>query len=219
MKISKLSQMGVPLENARECLIRVALVLFAKQGFSKTSIRAIATAAKTNVAAVSYYFGDKAGLYRAVFLECCGPVEASIARFNQVDQPLSEALYGFFSIFLEPLEDGDMARHHLLLHFREMLEPTGLWVSEINERIKPQHLALVELLRRHLKLEAPDDEVHRLALSITGLGVHLYVGSDVTQALVPELNNQAGALRLWADRLVLYAKAMIEAEAQRRSGG
>jgi len=38
-----------------------------EQGFAKTSIREIALAAQANVASISYYFGDKAGLYRAVF--------------------------------------------------------------------------------------------------------------------------------------------------------
>ncbi|MBF9647544.1 TetR family transcriptional regulator, partial [Streptococcus pseudopneumoniae] len=50
-------------EQSRERLLRVALALFAQKGFEKTSTREIAEAAHTNIASISYYFGDKAGLY------------------------------------------------------------------------------------------------------------------------------------------------------------
>ena len=53
-------------ERARERLLLAALRLFAEQGYAKTSIRQIGMAANVNVASVSYYFGNKAGLYRAV---------------------------------------------------------------------------------------------------------------------------------------------------------
>src|SRR5258706_2235424 len=56
-------------EQSRGRLLHAGLRLFAQQGFAKTSTREIAEAANTNVASISYYFGDKAGLYRAVFLE------------------------------------------------------------------------------------------------------------------------------------------------------
>ena len=54
---------------ARTAAARRRCALFAQQGFAKTSTREIAEAAGTNIAAISYYFGDKAGLYRAVFFE------------------------------------------------------------------------------------------------------------------------------------------------------
>jgi TetR/AcrR family transcriptional regulator, regulator of cefoperazone and chloramphenicol sensitivity len=44
----------------------VAGKLFAQRGYDGTSIRDICTEAKTNIAAVSYHFGDKMGLYKAV---------------------------------------------------------------------------------------------------------------------------------------------------------
>src|SRR4051812_38465331 len=57
---------------ARERLLHTALKLFAEKGFSKTSTREIAQAAGANIASISYYFGDKAGLYRAVYTEPLG---------------------------------------------------------------------------------------------------------------------------------------------------
>jgi hypothetical protein len=97
-----------------------------------------------------------------------------------------------------------------------MLEPTGLWEEEVARGIKPMHDALVALLCRHLKLDGRDDEVQRLAVSIAGLGVHLFVSRDVIEALAPQLSATPAAVDLWAERLVMYADAMIGAEARRR---
>jgi AcrR family transcriptional regulator len=54
---------------ARNRLLDASMRLFAEQGFAKTSTRDIAEAAQVNISAISYYFGDKAGLYRAVFID------------------------------------------------------------------------------------------------------------------------------------------------------
>ena len=102
------------------------------------------------------------------------------------------------------------------LHFREMLEPTGLWQEEVAHGIRPMHDALVALLCRHFGLAQADDELHRLAVGITALGVHLHVGHDVIEEVAPQLQAGSHALDRWADRLVMYALAMIDAERRRR---
>jgi AcrR family transcriptional regulator len=205
-------------EQSRERLLHAALQLFADQGFAKTSTREIAEAAGTNIAAISYYFGDKAGLYRAVFSEPMGDPADDMARFADPSLPLPDALRGFYIGFLEPLRQGDVARRCMKLHMREMLEPTGLWQQEIDRSIRPSHEALVKLLQRHLGLKRVDDNLHRLAVALSALGVHLHVGRDVTDALAPRLNAAPRALDIWLERLVTYALGMIEAERARRAG-
>jgi TetR/AcrR family transcriptional regulator, regulator of cefoperazone and chloramphenicol sensitivity len=204
-------------EQSRERLLLAALALFAQHGFAKVSIRDIAESAQTNVAAISYYFGDKAGLYRAAFLEPMGEVEQDIALFAGDHLTLDQALRGFFAAFVEPLRLGEVSRQCMKLRLREMLEPTGLWEQEINQGIKPMHDALVAVLCRHFGVARADDELQRLAIAIAGLGVHLHVGRDITDALVPKLNTTSRAWDVWTDRLVLYALAMVAAELQRRA--
>jgi AcrR family transcriptional regulator len=203
-------------EQSRERLLRVGLALFAQKGFDKTSTREIAEAAHTNIAAISYYFGDKAGLYRAVFFESQGSPSDDIARYARADLPLEDALRELYATFLEPLRQGDMARQCMKLHAREMIEPTGLWEEEISTGIRPMHDALVEVLCRHFGPARADDDVHRLAVCISGLGVHMHVGRDVTDVIAPTLNAHAQSLDLWGDRLVMYALAMVQAEGRRR---
>ncbi len=197
-------------------LLHAGLRLFATQGYSKTSTRELAEAAQVNVAAISYYFGDKAGLYRAVFTEPSGSPEEELARWNRPEQTLREALHGFYASFLEPLRQGDVARLCMKLHFRELLEPTGLWDADPTFGIGEMHEALLLLLARHLGVPEPDEDLQRLAICLAGLGVHLHVGHDINEVLAPGLSTGPAALDRWAERLVDFGLALIEAERQRR---
>jgi len=204
-------------EASRARLLQSGLRLFAQQGFAKTSTRELAEDAGVNIAAISYYFGDKAGLYRAVFFEPAGSPQLDLVRCG-VDAPdLPRALAAFYAGFLAPLKQGDAARLCMKLRFREMLEPTGLWEEEIALSIKPMHDALLTVLCRHFGAAQPDDELRRLAVCIAGLGVHMHVGHDVINQLSPQLNRGADALDRWSGRLVMYALAMVEAETRRRA--
>lgn len=202
---------------ARRQLLMTALRLFSEKGFAKTSTRAIAEAAGVNIAAISYYFGDKAGLYRAMFDEPMGGSPAEdIALFDQPHFTLRQSLEGFIRSFLEPMKQGELVQQCMRLHFREMLEPTGMWAHEIDKGIKPAHAALLALLARHLGVAKADDDLHRLAFSIAGLAMHLYMTRDVVQAIRPQLLAGPQSIDLWAAQMVSQAEAMVQIEADRR---
>ncbi len=55
--------------SARARLIDAATKLFAEHGLDGTSTRDIAKAADLNISLISYYFGGKEGLYKAIILE------------------------------------------------------------------------------------------------------------------------------------------------------
>lgn len=203
-------------EASRQKLLHTAVKLFAENGYGGTSIRQIAAAAHMNVAAIAYYFGDKEGLYRAAFTEPMGQPQDDIPLFSDPAMPLSQALRGLYSGFVEPLKQGELVQLCTRLHMREMVEPTGLWKEEIDNGIRPYQAALVQVLCRHLGLTQADDDIHRLAFAIVSQGVFLCVGRDVIQALRPELSASPQALDTWADRMVDNALAMVSAEAQRR---
>ena len=82
-------------EQSRERLLHAALRLFAHQGYERTSTREIAEAAAANVAAISYYFGDKAGLYKAVFFGASGlPAGAGVSARALARLSLAQVLCG-----------------------------------------------------------------------------------------------------------------------------
>lgn len=196
----------------RERLLLAALKLFAQQGYAKTSIRAIAAEAGANVAAVSYYFGDKASLYTALFSGECGDIQSLIPVFTQPGLSLREALQRYFEGMLASLNAGETARLHMRLHMREMLEPTSQWEVEIEKDLRQPHYAMVRLLCQHSGLAQADDNIHRLVISITGLAHNLWIQQELVNALVPQLLGTPLAVAQWADRMTEYALAMVLAE-------
>lgn len=203
---------------ARTRLLQEALRLFAEKGFAKTSTREIAEAASVNIASISYYFGDKAGLYRAVFTQPRGTPKDEIGLFEQPHFTLRESLHGLFTSFLQPMKQGDLVQLCTRLHFREMLEPTGVWAEQIDSGIKPAHAALVRVLCRHLCITRVDDDLHRLAFSITGLALQIFMTRDVIDVIRPSLLETPTAIDAWCARLVGFAEAMVTEEARRRAG-
>ena len=201
---------------ARQTLLLAALKLFSEKGFAKTSTRAIAQAAGANIGAISYYFGDKAGLYRAVFVEPMGIPAQDVAQLRQPQLSLRQCLEAVIKSFLEPMKQGELVQQCMRLHFREMLEPTGMWAREIDQDIKPAHAALLAMLGRHLGVAKPDDDLHRLAFSIAGLAMHLYMTRDVVAAIRPRLLKGSKAIDAWAVQMVDQAEAMVALEAARR---
>ena len=198
-------------QEARARLLDAALKLFAEQGFAKTSTREIALAAQVNISAISYYFGNKQGLYQALFAD---------PRINPPGTfpphaSLNELINHVLRATTEQLKQGDIARYCVKLFMREMLAPTGLWQAEIENNIKPAHLRLVDALCRHLGVTA-DDDIHRLAFSIAGLGVMLQLSTDVYAGIRPTVINSPDAIDTYTERLIEYALAMVAAESQRR---
>jgi AcrR family transcriptional regulator len=202
---------------ARNRLLDAALALFAELGFAKTSTREIAQAAQVNIASISYYFGDKQGLYKAVFTDPRSNPHVPPESITDASISLQQALQRLMSSFLEPLKQGHLMQHCMKLHFREMLEPTGIWQEEIDSNIKPAHAALVNVLCRHLGLAKADNDIHTLAFSISGLGVMLHIGCDVVTTIRPQLVASPAALDRYCDRLVAHAMALVDAESRRRA--
>jgi AcrR family transcriptional regulator len=212
-KIKRIRKDGV---DARKRLLDAALHLFASSGFAKTSTREIAQAARVNLSSISYYFGDKEGLYRAVFEDPRNDPNLDPEKINPATMDLRGTLHFLLERFVSPLIAGEAATQAARLHFREIAESSGVCSDEIDQRIKPGHIALVKALCRHLNIEEADDDVYRLSFCITGLGVMLHVGFDSMQLIRPQIISTPVALDDYLTRLVDYGFAMVEGEKLRR---
>jgi TetR/AcrR family transcriptional regulator, regulator of cefoperazone and chloramphenicol sensitivity len=202
-------------EVARAKLLDAALRLFGERGFAATSTRDIAEAAGVNLAAIRYYFGDKQGLYRATFTEPLGSPRDDVARYDQPSMGLRESLAAFYGSFLEPLKRGELVRLCMRLHYREMVEPTGVWATEIEQGIRPAHDALLRVLARHLR--APiDAEMHRLAHVLVAPALQVFVAREVIDAITPDLLATPDAIDRHIQRLTDMGQTLVRAEAQRR---
>lgn len=207
---------------ARERILLAALRLFAERGYASTPVRDIAHDAGVNIAAIAYYFGDKAGLYRSALYEpMCEPDDASggdagAAPFDAPGLALSEALGRYARHCLQPLAQGEASLLNVRLRFREAVEPTGMLDRERAARAD-LHRRLLGVLTRHAGLAAADAELEALAFSIFALVAYPYVGRDRIDAACPALLDAPDALDAWVARVADYAQAMAAADARRRT--
>ena len=83
----KTSTLAAPSLDTKERLLDAAKALFVRKGFAGVSIREIAREAGANSALISYYFGDKEGLFKSVLESFIHPLNATrIAQFTLLEQ-------------------------------------------------------------------------------------------------------------------------------------
>jgi AcrR family transcriptional regulator len=202
-------------QHAREKILLAALGLFSQKGYAATSVRDVAGAADVNLAAISYHFGDKAGLYRAALYEFLDNVGDDLPAFDTPGLTLQDLLRRYMHVCLRPLGMGKSALLSVQLRVREFIEPTGLLESLTAERDQAYAL-LLDILTRHFGLEAPDDELEALAFSIFAFVGNLYSAQDHLAARRPVLLEATDAAGAWEERFTAYAYAMVSVESERR---
>lgn len=118
--------------DCRANLITIATPLFAEKGFKGVSVREIASVAGVNVSMISYYFGDKEGLYGAVLNEQFAVLQG-VAEIALMDtDPLEK-----FEFYVR----GTVARYRLnpyLLRFytSELTNPTPCFATIVKPAIQ-----------------------------------------------------------------------------------
>lgn len=197
-------------EDTRRRLLEAATAVFAEQGFHKASTRTIARRAATNIALIHYHFGDKAGLYRAIFTE----------RFKAHDDglvPLIGESPTFATVYPRLVQrlltaSDDFRR----VARREEIEPTGLLGPEWMQPLRRGHDLLVKSLCKELALAAPDLEVDRLAFTLVGMATIFGHNQHVIRQLAPGVLEPADWIEATVRRLTRQALALIESERKAR---
>ena len=143
-------------QETRSRLLKVSERLFADRGFKDVTVREICRAARANVAAINYHFGDKLGLYREVLQTATDAMRATndAARRAGQGQPPEEKLRRYVLIFLQGLLASNYETLHRLIH-REMNDPTPVLDAFVEQSVRPRveylagigHQVLVEEIR------------------------------------------------------------------------
>lgn len=203
-------------ENARERLRKAATEIFAKKGFNRASIREICQLAGANGAAVHYYFGDKASLYREVTRPAAHLTDIPEAILNP-KIGLREGLEAFFRPLTRTLSDASLTPHLRMLFVREQIQPTGLLDAECTDFFRPRHEQLCQFLSRQCGTPQADESISHLALSLVGMAMILFMKPDVVQAFAPTLLSDEAAVEATLQRLTDQAVTLVLAEASRRA--
>lgn len=88
----------------RAAITDAAAMLFAERGFDATPVTAIAKAVGVSSGTVFHYFGDKRGVFRAIFEQDLPNSRALVDRYRDADDPLA-AILDMVAKLVEPSTD------------------------------------------------------------------------------------------------------------------
>jgi AcrR family transcriptional regulator len=117
----------------RERILEAALDLFGERGLNGATVRDIAARAKVNVAAISYHFGGKEELYRAVAETVIGALAGRVrARVGWLltapprdPESAMAALEELFTTFVDVIVGPEEMRRVARFVIREQMQPTS----------------------------------------------------------------------------------------------
>lgn len=156
---------GGRADATRARLLEAATRAFAARGFARAGVREICAAARCNLAAVNYHFGDKAGLYRAVLLggfQEAGPFPPPVDR----RLPAHEQLHALLEGFLRRLLASGRTPHARIMA-RELVEPTPALREVVETAFRPLHDRIRGLLRT-LRPDLPGGDLDLHTISVIG---------------------------------------------------
>ena len=195
----------------RDRLLKAAERLFADRGFKKVTVRDICRAARANVAAVNYHFGDKLGLYREVLQSAIDGMRGTNdeARLAGAGHPAEEQLRRYLAIFgRRILTPGNDTIHRLIN--REMNDPTPVLDLLVEQGVRPRVEYLSGLIAEMIHCAPTDQRVIRCVA-----GVQAQVVSYLPNPIAARfgLANQPTAANLTeiADHIAAFSLAGIHA--------
>jgi AcrR family transcriptional regulator len=172
-------------------LVLAALVVIARQGFDRTTVRDIADEAGAAVGSVHYYFKTKEELLYAAFEES---ERRTFARLDEIDQTTGSALERLRKVFALclPSDDAEDPQWNLEIDvwqqaaryktFRELFAHANRgWASRIR--------SILEAGVRDRELNVSDTEAEAISLAamIDGLGIYARVTQHLDAATARDL--------------------------------
>ena len=201
----------------RERLIRTAAKLFADRGFKSVTIREICRAARANVAAVNYHFGDKLGLYREVLQLAVVRMHSVTVEATQAGEALcaEEKLRQFVHIHLRRILDERSGWIHNLVN-REVADPTPALDTLVDQGMRPRIEYLSAIVSELAGLPAADPRVQRSVASTLGQ-VMSYRPNPLIARLGFKTRFQPEEIDEVADHIADFSVAGIHAAARARA--
>ena len=151
----------------RDRLLHASEQLFASRGFKDVTVRDIARAARANVAAVNYHFGDKQGLYREVLQVAIDAIRETneAGRRAAEGQPPAEQLRRYLSVFLRRVLNPEYETVHRLIQ-REIDHPTPAMDALVEQAARPRLEFLGAVVAELMECDPTDPRVLRCVGSI-----------------------------------------------------
>jgi AcrR family transcriptional regulator len=207
----------------RERIMEAALDLFGERGLTGTTVRDIAQRAHVNVAAISYHFGGKDELYRAVAETVIGSIEARArARVAPILQnpptdpkAAGKALEDFAETIVGVIVGPQEMRRVARFIIREQMQPTFAF-EVLYAFMSQMHGAATQLFALAAGLDPKSKEAMLRTFLVIGQVVFLRIGeAAVTRRL--DLKRYDDALLAEVKKIVRQnVRAMVRAAREGR---
>ena len=144
-------------KGAQQRLLETAKHAFAVNGYQATATRDIAAAAKVNISAITYYFGGKLGLYRAVLQDIAKrvmreldnkitSVQTLLADENTPPEQAEKLLYERISILCSLVCSQRMPNEDVAVFLHEYFVPGEAFDILYQELISPVYTLTAALI-------------------------------------------------------------------------
>ena len=213
MPSKKVKRVQPSATETREKLLQAAIRVFSESGYEGSTVRMICRRAGVNIALVSYHFGDKLALYRAVIRHVTD-ADAKMELINRaVDEGSSpgETLRQLIRSLLERLiAKKEQPGLHFRLMLNELANPTTVLTDEIEATIRPLYDHLRAAVARVLQLPPNHVKTRLCAHSIIGQIAHYVHARPILARLWPEMQLSPEQIGMVADHIADFSLAYLQ---------
>lgn len=180
----------------RAHILQTAGQLFALKGYGRVTSKEICEAAGTNIAAVNYHFGDKAGLYGAVLVAAHAQLVqlAELENIEDSGQTPPQKLRAVLTLFVERAANPSLSWGlSVLVH--ELMAPSRHVTTMMQVAVLPKVKIMLGLVAQLLELPATHPAVQRaLAFVVLPCVMLVIAPKDELRHILPAVTNQPAVL-------------------------
>jgi TetR/AcrR family transcriptional regulator, regulator of cefoperazone and chloramphenicol sensitivity len=204
--------------DTRDRLLAAALHAFGSRDYDGVSTREIVQAADANIAAISYHFGGKRGLYLDTVAYLAQRLRSGVGDlFGQFEQTVqaddrercADLLCEFLGRFLELMLVDEVGRSAPGIILREQLQPSEAFDILYDTLLQPIHSALSRLVACCRGIAPTDREAITMTQALLGQTLIFRVGRTT---LLKQLNQSAyttSDIERFKAELATYYRAML----------
>ena len=191
----------------RQRLLHMAGEVFAEQGYRAATVRQITERAGVNLAAINYYFSDKAELYASALGEAhCNALGCLLPDPRGTPR---ERLRAFLTAMLTFLLDPQRPAWQNRLLAREIAEPTAA-LDPLIEGMRARSERLKSILRDLAGGPLPPRKMALFCTSIIGQCIHHAQNRPVIVRIYPVLEGYHERIDLLAEHITEFSAPAVE---------